>query len=103
MSHLRLFRPTARDRVEAPARSADGPVILAFPATYARLRRGAVMNPLIRARVLYENRCCPGCRRPDVEPLELDDATLNRKQMPIPGTATLVGFHCHQCHREWPA
>ncbi len=103
MSHLRLFRPTGTDRDEAPAGCSDVPVILSFPARYARLRRGSVMNPLIRARVLYENRCCPGCQHPEVEPLELNDADVNRNRMPVPGTATLVGFHCHRCEREWPA
>ena len=45
----------------------------------------------------------PDRSHPIVEPIELDNGILNRNRMPIPGTATLVGFHCHGCQREWPA
>ena len=106
MSQLRLYRPArpeTQDRLSGYREAGDAPIIVSFPATYARLRRGAVMNPHVRARVLYENRCCPKCRHPVVEPLELNDSLFNRNNLPIPGTGTLVGFHCEKCHSEWPA
>ncbi len=58
---------------------------------------------LDRARTLYLNRCCPDCSHPIVEPVELDDAMVNRNGQPIPGTATLIGFRCDACDNEWPA
>ena len=54
-----------------------------------------------RARVLYNNRQCPECRYPVVQPLELDDAAINKCGLPIPGTATLVGFRCRGCQAQW--
>lgn len=56
-----------------------------------------------RAALLRENSVCPHCRRTNVIPLELNDALIGRGNLPIPGSATLVGFHCHSCHSEWPA
>ncbi|HUG93376.1 MAG TPA: hypothetical protein VML55_21235 [Planctomycetaceae bacterium] len=103
MSQLRLFRPARPESSNRLSGCADGPVILSFPATYARLRRGSLANPVARARILHKNRCCPGCRHAIVEPLELNDSLFNRSNLPIPGTATLVGFYCGKCHREWPA
>jgi hypothetical protein len=60
-------------------------------------------DPLDRARSLRCNDRCPHCSRSLVKPLELDDAVRSRNNLPIPGTATLVGFHCEGCHWEWPA
>jgi hypothetical protein len=54
-----------------------------------------------RARALYSNRRCPVCSYPVIVPIELNDAAINRSGLPIPGTATLVGFHCCGCHAEW--
>lgn len=101
MHHLRLFSPSERGSVETHE---DGPpVILRFPTPSHGYLRRSMLDPLLRARALYKNRSCPTCRHPVVEPLELDDALRNRNNMPIPGTATLVGFHCQRCQREWPA
>ncbi|MEX0724962.1 MAG: hypothetical protein WEB58_02410 [Planctomycetaceae bacterium] len=61
------------------------------------------LTPIVRARVLHTNRVCPYCRHAAVEPIELNDGILNRQRKPIPGTATLVGFHCQDCDAEWPA
>lgn len=60
-------------------------------------------EPVARAAALRRNDCCPRCRRPMVEPLELNDGICGRNNRPIPGTATLVGFHCQNCDWEWPA
>ena len=64
---------------------------------------GRFMEPQDRARILQHNNCCPECAQHDVEPLELTDAIISPKnRMPIPGTATIVGFHCNDCGTEWP-
>jgi hypothetical protein len=64
---------------------------------------GRFMEPVDRARVLQQNNCCPECSHQDIEPLELADAIISPKnRLPIPGTATIVGFHCNDCGTEWP-
>jgi hypothetical protein len=59
------------------------------------------MDPLMRARVLHENRCCPRCRRGGVIPLDLGDGDKRNPAMPVPGSATLIGFCCDSCGAEW--
>jgi hypothetical protein len=64
---------------------------------------GRFMEPLDRARILQQNNCCPECTLHDIEPLELADAVISPKnRLPVPGTATIVGFHCNNCGTEWP-
>ncbi len=64
---------------------------------------GRFMEPQDRARILQQNNCCPECAQHSVEPLELADAVISPKnRMPVPGTATIVGFHCNDCGTEWP-
>lgn len=77
--------------------------VLSFSAFALRRRPSRPADPAVRARIMHANRTCPDCGRSVIEPLELKDAALNRNRMPIPGTATLVGFHCHSCGTEWPA
>jgi hypothetical protein len=60
------------------------------------------MDPLTRARVLHDNRCCPWCRRGGVIPLDLGDGDDRNRAMPVPGSSTLVGFFCDSCGAEWP-
>jgi hypothetical protein len=101
MSHLKLFRPDGLD-IEERGGEIDAPVILPF----ARLNYSSdcrLLDPLSRARTIHANRCCCNCGYPVVEPIELDDSIMNRNRLPIPGTATLVGFRCDRCHLEWPA
>ena len=62
-----------------------------------------MIDVLIRAQKIRDNRQCIDCGHPIVEPLELNDGCQNRNGMVIPGTATLVGFHCASCDAEWPA
>lgn len=104
MSLLKLYRPAPQDRnVKLRFDQAES-ATLSFTAHYQKTQRGRrMMNALNRARRLHENRTCPHCCHPVVEPLELDDAVVGKSQMPIPGTATLVGFHCHGCDQEWSA
>ena len=64
---------------------------------------GRFMEPADRARILQHNNCCPECAQHDIEPLELADAIISPKnRLPVPGTATIVGFHCNDCGTEWP-
>ncbi len=82
----------------------DEPEIYSF-ADYAntglRFKGYRELSVVDRARTLHMNRACPHCGIANVEPLELDDAVMSRNFLPIPGTATLVGFHCNDCHSEW--
>lgn len=102
MSRLRIFRGE-ESAVQRTVKSwQDGPAVLSFQALADGHRRRR-NDPLHRARALRQNDCCPRCSRASVEPLELADALNGRNNMPIPGSATLVGFHCQGCHWEWPA
>lgn len=97
MSCLAIYHPVVAEPVEEPA-------ILKFP----RLRiapetREGDNTVLRRARLLHTNRCCPECRSAAVDPIELNDALLNIQLCPIPGTATVVAFHCNRCSHEWTA
>lgn len=62
----------------------------------------SMLDVLLRAQQIRANRACPDCGHPAVSPVELNDAQHNRNGMPIPGSATLVGFHCSCCDAEWP-
>lgn len=64
---------------------------------------GRFMEPADRARLLQQNSICPECSLHNIEPLELSDALISPKnRLPVPGTATIVGFHCNDCGTEWP-
>jgi hypothetical protein len=61
------------------------------------------MPAVDRARLIHQNGICPECGHNDIEPLELADSVISPKnRLPIPGTATIVGFHCNDCSTEWP-
>lgn len=81
----------------------EGPLVFPFPP------RGVFSCPqtqeqlLSRMKTVYKNRTCHACQAPGVIPLQKNDDLLNRNRMPIPGTATLVGFRCHRCSAEWGA
>ncbi len=102
MSYLKIFHPEE----EAPESTPESSEILPFDRT-TRIISGRVspqrMRALNRARLLFQNQACAFCGKPTVEPIELDDAVISRQNhRPIPGTATIVGFHCHSCDQEWP-
>ncbi len=102
MNRLRIFRPNERN--SSSGRIARHSAVLLPFATLANRFQGSVTQaPVERARLLYVNRSCPFCKHPSVGLIELQDAVLNRNRVPIPGTATLVGFHCNGCEREWPS
>lgn len=109
MSRLKLYWPEEVSRstlprytkVESIAAATETPVVPFRHYTVETSRQS--IDPLSRAQLIHANQQCPHCQHPVVEPVELQDALLNRNRMPIPGTATLVGFHCDRCHAEWPA
>lgn len=76
--------------------------------SFATARRALVLSgrftpTLQRARLIHANSECTGCGGHDVEPVELDDATVSwRNGDVVPGTATIIGFHCNDCGSEWP-
>jgi hypothetical protein len=103
MSRLRLFSPEdvqTSHRSELENAKID---VLSYARFVAGTTTTRQSDVLTRARTIHGNRTCPHCNHPVVEPVELDDAALNRNSRPIPGTATLVGFHCSRCRFEWPA
>jgi hypothetical protein len=77
----------------------DVPYVLSFPAIADRMRSQSIVE---RARLERHNQRCRHCGRVTVETVELDDALLDRRGMPIPGTATVVGFFCNACRHDWP-
>ena len=102
MSRLKLYRP---ERLEFEIRvdADDGePAILPFSSFACRFKYHRLMDVVTRARVIHANRRCIYCKHPVIEPIELEDGVLNHNDLSIPGTATLVGFHCIGCHAEWP-
>jgi hypothetical protein len=98
MSALRLL--WTDDALHHDDEAGDAPTILRFDPAH-RASQKPRSNIIERARVLFANRECPSCRYPVVLPLELDDASINKSGLPIPGTATLVGFRCRGCQAEW--
>lgn len=109
MSELKLYRPEAGDVDTVPD---DGPQIFRIEDYFDRRpprrelfpsRHDDEADTVDRARILHLNRRCPYCKHPVVEPLELNDGRMNRNRSRVPGTATVVGFHCQGCYLEWPA
>ena len=102
MSRLRVFYGEGNASATGLAEP-DEPVVFSYTAFARRNQSFCTTDPLQRARALRTNDRCPRCERALVEPVELADALRSRNNLPIPGTATLVGFHCMSCHWEWPA
>ncbi len=99
MSHFRVLWP---DDVDGQLDDDEGGVaIAAIPITIRRPHRADSMSAVSRAQALFANRTCPYCAYPVVQPLELADPAYDRGGLPIPGSATLVGFHCRGCDAEW--
>jgi hypothetical protein len=98
MSRLSVYWPEECGSTSTAV--ADAPLILPFRGRTAR-QSTPTLDVISRARVMFENRQCHHCGYPVVEPLELDDAQVNRSGLEIPGSATLVGFSCCSCGIEW--
>ncbi|MBM4076496.1 MAG: hypothetical protein FJ267_12765 [Planctomycetes bacterium] len=104
MSRLSVFWP--EDSGSRSAAILDEPRILPFRKPVLRFQKPdykhqQMPDVISRARVIYDNRQCRECLSPVVELVQLDDAMVNRQGLNIPGTATLVGFHCLSCDHEW--
>ncbi len=102
---LRLYTPPEEPAVaDQELRDTDRPHVLRFRQRGARtVISGRFTHPADRARTIRDNRDCPECESVDVEPLELEDGLVShRNHRPIPGTATIVGFHCSHCGIDWP-
>lgn len=96
MSCLAIYQPQPTDIAPEPS-------ILKFPSLMREERATSQPTAVRRARLLHENQCCPNCHTAAVDPIEINDALLNASLQPIPGTATIVAFHCNRCYHEWPA
>ena len=102
MSQLKLYQPDEVHQGRRVLRIDEAePRIFSFRQYAARRGNRQVLQVVARARRLHDNRACPYCDHPVVRPVELQDAVVNRSRLPIPGTATLVGFHCERCSAEW--
>lgn len=101
MSTLKIYRP---DQAHNNAQPVD---ILSFRRPWESRQQQqqdeATRRVLIRAKLIRANRECPCCNSASVVPIELGNAILNRNRLPIPGSATIVGFRCTLCENEWPA
>jgi predicted RNA-binding Zn-ribbon protein involved in translation (DUF1610 family) len=107
--HLRLFSPSndfsLDDSSKAVEKSAEvfEDIIPINRARRAVILSGRFMPAVDRAKLIHQNAVCPECGLHDVEPLELADSVISpRNRLPVPGTATIVGFHCNDCGTEWP-
>ncbi len=101
MSRLKLYRPVVSELVQSCLQNGEQPAVLPFARFTATVKSHNVLNVASRARSIYKNRQCPYCQHSIVEPVELNDAILNRNGTSISGTATVVGFHCNDCRSEW--
>jgi hypothetical protein len=102
MTRLRVYRgPESKSRFSRIG--ADRPDVIPFAmflsANSSRLARNA---PLSRAKALHENRSCRYCGHGSVDPVTLNDGLRDGSGQYVPGSATLVGFHCGRCRAEWP-
>lgn len=99
--HLRLYEPPEEiSESEEPFEPRD---IIPMHRGRTTIISGRLTAPVDRARIIHDNSVCPECTSLNIEPLELADAVISpRSRMPIPGTATIVGFHCNSCATEWP-
>ena len=68
-----------------------------------RSGQSSFIEALQRSRLLHRHRRCHECGRPTVHPVEQNDAVLGKNRLPVPGTSTVVGFHCDYCQSEWSA
>ena len=62
----------------------------------------AASTPLTRAKALHANRTCRCCGAGGVAPVLLADTVRDAAGDVVPGSGTLVGFHCGRCEAQWP-
>ncbi len=101
--HLRIYEPPAETHSDDAEEARPRDILPFAAAQRTTIISGRLTPPVDRARVINENAVCPECEKQDIEPIELSDAIISPKsRLPIPGTATIVGFHCNDCSTEWP-
>lgn len=99
------FRDGSAPADAAPAGAVAGRIGVAPAACdggWARSPRGLADGPLSRAKALHANRTCTACGAGGVEPVLLSDGVRDGSGQQVPGSGTLVGFHCGRCEHEWP-
>ena len=102
--HLRIYEPPADDNTQDQEEEFEPRDVIPFETPgRTTILSGRITPPNERARIIRDNTTCPECSNINVEPLELRDALISpSNRLPIPGTATIVGFHCNDCGAEWP-
>jgi hypothetical protein len=100
MTRLRVYRGPEKASRFSRVTAQDRPDVLSL----ARFvdRQAASDAPLSRAKALHANRSCRFCGHSAVNPVTLNDGLRDGSGQYIPGSATLVGFHCEGCLAEWP-
>jgi hypothetical protein len=104
MSQLKLYRPLETGRVngfDLADEEDHEPAVLPFKIFADRLESRPMRDVVMRARVIHQNKRCPHCHHPVVEPIVLGARLATRDNQPVPGSGTLVGFRCHGCRFEW--
>ena len=100
MTRLSVYRgPETSSRFSRFAAD-DRPDVL--PLAWFVDRQSASDSPLSRAKALHANRSCRFCGHSAVDPVTLNDGLRDGSGQYVPGSATLVGFHCESCRSEWP-
>ncbi len=101
MSMLKLFRPDTKHSSE------PRPHVVSFRQPWESRKKlqldEGTLRAISRAKMIRKQNACPECGCASVAPIELENPILNRNRLPIPGTASLVGFRCTKCEAEWPA
>ena len=87
---------------QTPADAIAGRVGAAGGWVDAGRRAPAAGSTITRAKALHANRTCTACGAGGVEPVLLNDGVRDAAGDLVPGSGTLVGFHCARCEAEWP-
>ncbi|MDA0809425.1 MAG: hypothetical protein O2983_17165 [Planctomycetota bacterium] len=111
MSVLKVYWPENESAVAEtlPPAMAESPTVSNEPEIYSfvkwvdKLRQPDSQRLALRAQRLNAHQTCPDCHRAGVSPLMLNDGRMDSAGRLVPGSATLVGFHCEICSHEWPA
>lgn len=109
MGYLRIYAPDDAtfhvdpcDPYQESEHPGESPEVLPLHASRMGIHWPTSQIELIqRSRLLHENRKCRHCHRPVVQLIHNNDAFQGRGQLPVPGTATLLGFRCEYCRRVW--
>lgn len=83
--------------------SDDSGTVLSWRIGHRNRLTGSYMEIVQRSRLLHAHRRCQKCGRPTVRPVVREDSQVGTNRLPVPGTGTVVGFHCDYCRKEWSA